>query len=347
MTSILPGVEINLFFLVSLGLATGIISGFVGVGGGVILTPALIISGIPANFAVGTSLLWITGNAIVGAMRHRQEGNIDFKLALVTTIFMTAGIELGVKLLQFVQLHGVADSAVLSISCLLLFTVGSYMLWESTRLKSPAGTPDTVNEKRISFGDMLRVINIPPKIAFRKSGIRISLFLLAGISLAIGILSGSIGVGGGFIMVPALIYLFGVPSYTAVGTSLFQIIFSSGFGSLRHIMSGNVLIYVSLLILLGSSIGTQIGAIATRYLESKCMRFVLATTILVAVTGSVLKLVEIKVESTLTWLSLATSGVIFGGLVFIALLITGLLVVRVFLHRRRNSSEFLRYLFKE
>ena len=116
----LPGVEINVFLLVLFGLAVGVLSGFIGVGGGYLMTPGLIILGFPANFAVGTSLAWITGSAIIGTLRHRQLGNVDMKLGLVMVAGTMCGVEVGVRLLNLAKSIGVTDVAVLATYIIIL-----------------------------------------------------------------------------------------------------------------------------------------------------------------------------------------------------------------------------------
>jgi uncharacterized protein len=337
MIPVVPGIEISTVFVVFLGLAIGIISGFVGVGGGFIMTPALIILGVPAHYAVGISMLWVMGNSLVGAIRHHREGNVDFKMAFVTMIFVAGGIEAGVRLLNFAETRGMAEEAVLYLSIIVLLLVGTYMFWESRPHKDKRISGDTpVNRKGLPA--RLGSIRIPPVISFAKSGVMVSLVLPAVIGLVTGVLSGLIGVGGGFLLVPAMIYLLGVPSYTAVGTCLLLFVFSSAYGSFRHIISGNVLIYISLLMLLGSSLGVQIGALATRYIKGISMRFVLANTIFVAALGSVLKLVDLLNGNNDDWLNTVTYVVTFGGLVYIVVMIITLLIKGIN-HNRMVNAE--------
>ncbi len=345
---IIQGIELNLFYLIFLGVSIGIVSGFVGVGGGFIMTPALIIMGIPAHYAVGTSMLWVMGNSVVGTVRHRREGNVDFKLALVTMVFVISGVEAGVRMLNYMQSHGLAAEAVLGISLTILILVGSYMFWDLNQMKGDAGVRP--EEGRKTLATFLQTVRIPPMVSFSKSGITISLVILAGIGLVTGVIAGFIGVGGGFLMVPSMIYLLGVPAYTAVGTDLFQIIFSAAYGSSRHIISGNVIIYVSLLLLLGSSLGVQVGTLATRYLKGICMRFILALLILISAIGSMCKLAGLVTGVTQGWLNIATISVTFGGLGLVSTLVIGLLIAGVHycrLCRIASSSRVPHTLFKD
>jgi hypothetical protein len=342
----IPGAEINLLFLVFLGLAIGIVSGFAGVGGGFIMTPSLIILGFPANLAVGTSLTWVMGNSIVGTLRHRQLGNVDMKLGAIMVVCMMGGVEIGVRVLNWTRDVDLADAAVLTASMCILLVVGGYIFWESSRTKAKFDNTAVSKEKSpadvgaFSMATRVQGIKIPPMIRFAKSRVTISLWLLIGIGIFIGILAGFIGVGGGFIMVPSLIYLIGLPSFMAVGTDLFQIIFSAAFGSVRHTMSGNVIIFAAFIMILGSSIGTQFGAIATRYIRGIAMRYVLASTILVAFLGSTLELINLLSESATSWLQTAGVVVTLSGLGIIIAMLVGLFVAAI---RYRNALYIPRW----
>jgi len=329
------GIEINIFLLVFLGLAVGIVSGFVGVGGGFLMTPILIILGFPAHFAVGTSLTWIVGNSIIGTLRHRQLGNIDMKLGILMVVGTICGIEVGVRVLNLTRNIGLADEVVLSVSICMLLIIGVYTFWETRQRKTKLD--DMLRRKEelppdvraVSISSKLQRINIPPMIHFAKSRVTISLWLILAVGFLTGILAGLIGVGGGIIMVPSLIYIIGLPSFMAVGTDIFQIIFSAAYGCIRHTMSGNVIIFAAFIMILGSCAGIQFGVLATRYLRGIAMRYVLASTILVAVLGSILKLIDIISESAITWLQTGVVAVTFGGMGLIMVMIIGLFTMAV------------------
>lgn len=330
-----PGIEINLYLLVFLSLSAGMISGFVGVGGGFIMTPVLIIMGFPAQYAVGTGMLWVMGNSIIGTLRHRQLGNVDFKLGLLMIVFMMGGVELGVRVLNASIRAGMAETAVLAVSIAMLVLVGGSVFWESTRTRKKL---DRALKETGKTGEMpgstsqvalFSRVKIPPVISFPKSGVRISLWILVIIGILTGVLSGFIGVGGGFVIVPSLVYFFGVPSFIAVGTSLFQIIFPAAFGSARYTMDGSVIVFASFIMILGSSIGIFFGAQLSRYLRDITMRYALALTILVAVCGSILKVVTILAGKETPLLHSAMIAATFGGLAVITILIAVLFIAAV------------------
>ena len=338
----ISGVEINILFLAFLGLSVGVVSGFIGVGGGFLMTPALIILGFPGNFAVGTSLAWITGIALMGTLRHRQLGNLDMKLGIWMILSTMCGIEGGVRILNRVKYMGLADQAVLSTAIVILLIVGAYTLWEAHRRKAQLDEMARRKEKlppamRLPpISQRLQRINIPPMIHSAKSKLTISLWIILGIGFVTGVLAGFIGVGGGFIMVPSLVYLVGLPSFMAVGTDMFQVIFSAAFGCMRHTMSGNVIIFAALILVVSSCPGVQLGVLITRYVRGVSMRYILAVSILLSVLGSILKLLDILLELPGTWLQTGSIIIIFGGMGLVVAMITGLFIMAI---RYKNNKH--------
>ena len=347
----LPGVDINLYLLIFLCLGTGILSGFTGVGGAFIMMPALVALGFPANFAVGTSLAWVLGNSIIGAFSHRKLGNVDMKLGLVTIAAALGGVEAGVRIVDWAKSHGLADEVILSISIVMLLSVGSYSLLESTTKKKAldqrlergvSSQPDTNGS--ISLPQKLQKAPLPPRIHFSQSGITISLWIVLAVGFFIGLMIGILGVGGGFILVPALIYVIGLPSFMAVGTSLFQMIFSSAYGCIRHTMDGNVIIFASVIMLLASSFGVQFGASVTRYVHGVSVRFVLGATIILAGIGTLLKLLSILSDEPVAWLDVSSLAVIFGGIGLAVIMILALFFMGIRYHRGKPVAAWVRSL---
>lgn len=331
----LPGVDINLFLLIFICLGAGILSGFAGVGGAFVVMPALIILGFPAHFAVGTSLTWVMGNAIVGAFRHRKLGNVDMQLGLVMIVATMSGVEVGVRIINRVRDIGMADEVVLSISICMLLTIGIYTLLESIKRKKQL---DKMIEKRgkpppdmraTSLSQQLQSINMPPMLHFAKSGVTISLWIILVVGFLVGMIVGIIGVGGGVIMVPALVYLIGLSSFMAVGTDLFQIVFSAAYGSIRHTMSGNVIIFASFIMIVASSIGVQFGALVTRYVRGVSVRLVLGISILIAAIGAILKLLSVLLEKAPAWLEIGSLAVTFGGMGLAVIMILVLFITAI------------------
>ena len=346
----MPGVDVNVILLVFVGLCAGVLSGFAGVGGAFIVTPALIILGFPANFAVGTSLIWVMGNSVVGAFRHGKLGNVDMKLGLVMIVAAMSGIEVGVRILNWTTNIGLADEVVLSISICLLLIVGIYTLLECGARKRHLDRMLAQKEKlppamrATHLSKKLQSISIPPMLHFAKSGVTISLWAILSIGFFIGMLSGLIGVGGGFIMVPSLVYLVGLPSFMAVGTDLFQIIFSAAYGSIRHTMSGNVIILAALIMVVASSIGVQFGVLVTRYVRGVSVRCILGTSILICAIGTILKLSSILLEKATSGLEIGSLAVTFGGMGIVVIMVLTLFIMAIRYQRGRHIPAWVKSL---
>ena len=340
--SVLPGVDINVFLLIFIGLGAGILSGFAGIGGAFVVTSALVVLGFPASFAVGTSLVWVVGNSIMAALGHGKLGNVDVKLGIILLFASVGGVEVGVRVLNWVKDRGVADEAVLSIAICALLIVGSYTVIESFRRKRQLdrmhnnGEESPLTVRRLSVAHKLQYLNIPPMIHFKKSGITMSFWLILTIGFLIGILAGIMGVGGGFIMVPTLVYVFGLQSFVAVGTSLFQIVFTAGYGSIRHTMSGNVVIFAAFIMVIASSIGVQYGVLVTRYVHGVSVRIILGVSILLIALGTILKLLDVLLGEAAAWLGAASTGVTFASLGLIVAMIVGLFIAAI--RYRRGQS---------
>ena len=330
----MPGIDVDVLLLIFTGLGAGVLSGFAGVGGAFIVTPALIILGFPAHLAVGTSLTWVVGNSIIGAFRHRRLGNVDMKLGMVMILAVIGGVEVGVRIINKIREAGLADEVVLSLSICMLLIVGLYMLLESLKRKRHLDKMLEKGEKTpgmraTTLSRKLQSINIPPMLHFAKSEVTISLWIILAIGFTIGMIMGIIGVGGGFIMLPALVYIFGIPSFMAVGTDLFQIIFSAAYGSIRHAMSGNVIIFASLIMLIASSIGIQFGVLVTRYVRGVSVRFILAISILIAALGAILKLLNTLLEKSAAGLEIGSLVITFSGMGLAVLMILTLFIMAI------------------
>jgi uncharacterized membrane protein YfcA len=343
----LLGVEINLFLLALVSLAAGILSGFAGVGGAFVMTPALIILGFPACFAVGTSLIWVMGNSVVGAFRHKKLGNVEIRLGLIMIVAATSGVEVGVRLINWAKDSGLADEVVLSISTCMLLIVGICTLLECVKRKQQLDKMLENNEelpsamRKTYLARKLQSINIPPMLNLVKSGITISLWIILAIGFFIGTIVGVLGVGGGFIMVPSLVYLVGIPSFMAVGTDLFQIIFYAAYGSIRHTMSGNVVIFASFIMLIVSSVGVQFGVLVTRYVRGLSVRLILGMSILISSVGAILKLFSILLEKEAVWLETGSLVVIFSGMGLTIIIILGLFVTAVRYHNGKHIPVWI------
>lgn len=272
----ITGVTVNLFYLVGIGFLVGVLGGFFGVGGGFIAGPLMFLAGVPMNFVVGTDLAHMTGKSIVAAKRHRMMGHVDVKLAMIMVGGTIIGVEAGAQCIELLKRMGHIDQIIGWTYVVILLGVGTFTGWESIRAARIIRTERISAQEAVSFTSIARrvhSIRIPPMIEFRNSGIQsISLWSVLLVGVISGFLAGSLGVGGGFIRMPLLIYILGVPTHVAIGTDLFEIIFSAGFGTLSHAVKGNVDIFMALVMQIGAAIGAQIGAVSTRYFAGPRIR---------------------------------------------------------------------------
>lgn len=250
--------SINIFLLLGLGAGIGLLSGMFGVGGGFLMTPLLIFSGIPPTVAVASEANQIVAASVSGVLAHWRRGAVDVKMGGVLVFGGVIGAGVGVSLFQYLRDLGHVDLLISASYVLFLGTVGTLMLVESVTavIRRHTGTV-----KRRKLHQHMWVHGLPFKMRFRKSKLYISALLPIGIGFLVGVLASIMGVGGGFIMVPAMIYLVGMPTGVVVGTSLFQIIFVTGIVTLLHAINTQAVdIMLVLILLTGSVIGAQFGA---------------------------------------------------------------------------------------
>jgi uncharacterized membrane protein YfcA len=269
-------IHINPLWLVGVGFIVGVFGGFFGVGGSFLAGPALFGFGVPMNFVVGTDLAHIVGKSIVAARKHGTLGNIDLKLGGFMVIGTVIGVEGGARLIQYLKKTAWIDIVVGMSFIVILVCISAFMGWECWKTvqmhgaKKSAGGKNSHPKRDVSaFRFIAKVIqrfSLPPHISLPTSGIkRISVWTIILIALVGGFFSGFLGGGGGYIRMPSMVYLLGIPTHVAVGTDLFEIIISAGYGTVTHALKGNVDILIALVMHTGAAIGAQIGATMTQY----------------------------------------------------------------------------------
>jgi len=287
-------VTISPILLMSVGFLVGILGGFFGVGGGFLAGPMMFWSGVPMNFVIGTDLAHMTGKSIVAARRHRALGHVDFKLGMYMVAGTIIGVEIGARIIEALQISGAIDMAVGVTYIIILVIISLFTAWESIKAIQMVRTDQIDVHDAVGFKGLskkIRSIKIPPMVSFPVSGIEsISIWMVLGVGLFTGLLAGSLGVGGGFIRMPMLVYVLGIPTHIAVGTDLFEIIFSSGFGTITHGLKGNVDILMALVMQTGAVLGAQIGATATRFFAGPRIRLAFSVLPLI---GAVLVVVRL------------------------------------------------------
>lgn len=270
--------HINPVYLMLVGFVVGVLGGFFGVGGSFLAGPALFGFGVPMNFVVGTDLAHIVGKSIVAARKHRTLGNIDLRLGGIMVIGTIAGVETGAQLIQELKRTSHIDVVVGCSFIVILLGISTFMAWESWRtwqMHRRTGKTGKQSKKHSPKHDVsafahiakkVQNFNLPPHISLPASGIeRISLWSIIFVSFVGGLFSGFLGGGAGYIRMPSMIYLLGIPTHIAVGTDLFEIIISAGYGTVTHALKGNVDILIALVMHTGAAIGAQIGATLTQY----------------------------------------------------------------------------------
>ena len=268
--------SINIFVLLGMGGGVGFLSGLFGVGGGFLMTPLLIFVGIPPTVAVATEANQIVASSVSGVLAHWRRGNVDFKMGFMLLIGGVIGSSFGVWLFSVLRTLGQIDLVIQLSYVLFLGTIGGLMFVESTR--SMVQSKRQIKKKKHSHTWMH---GLPLKMRFRRSRLYISGILPVGIGMLVGILAAIMGVGGGFVMVPAMIYLLGMPTSVVVGTSLFQIIFVTANATfLQASMNQTVDVVLALILLVGGVIGAQFGVRAGGKLKGEQLRVLLALMVL-------------------------------------------------------------------
>lgn len=284
---------LDVFLLLGLGGVVGFLSGVFGVGGGFLLTPALILLGVPPPVAVATQAPQIVASSVSGFIPHWRRGNVDFAMGGVLVGGGLIGSVIGVWLFALLRTVGQADLAVALLYVILLGSVGTLMLIEAVRaLLEAERAGASASRRKLHAHNWLH--NLPWKIRFRTSRLYISVLPPIGIGIFAGMLVAIMGVGGGFLLVPAMIFILGMPTIVAVGTSLFQIIFVTAMVTMLHSVSNyTVDIWLALLLAVGGVIGAQWGAGVGQRLKAEQLRVLFALLVLAVA-------IKLAVDLTLT-----------------------------------------------
>jgi uncharacterized membrane protein YfcA len=288
----ISGVEIMAWKLILLGFTVGVIGGFFGVGGAFMVTPALNVFGFPMAYAIGTDMAHIAGKSIVATAKHRKYGNVDMRLGILMIIGTAIGIEGGAKTIMWLEKVGQVDFVVRITYMVLLFGLSSFMLYEYMKLtRGTAGnkTKPVADAGTSGLALKMHKIKIPPMIHLKVSGFSISVWIILIVSAFTGFLAGFLGVGGGFIRMPSLMYVIGCPTRVAVGTDLFEIVITGAYGAFSYAMKGRVELIAAAVMLIGAAVGAQFGTLATQYVKGLKIRLYFSVTMLLAGVSVVFK----------------------------------------------------------
>lgn len=280
----ISGTEVNGFALILLGFTVGVIGGFFGVGGAFMVTPALNVFGFPMAYAIGTDMAHIAGKSIVSTFKHRKFGNVDMKLALLMIIGTVVGIELGATLILWLEKVGQIGPIVRVTYMCLLFGLGGFMLYEYMtglrRAVKNAAADAGADTAKPRLALWMQGLKLRPMVYLKVSGFSISVWVIIGMGVFTGFLAGFLGVGGGFIRMPALMYIIGAPTKVAVGTDLFEVMVTGAYGAFSYAMKGRVELFAAMIMLVGAAMGAQLGATATLYARGTIIRLYFAITML-------------------------------------------------------------------
>ncbi len=286
-------VTVNPALLLLLGVMVGTLSGFFGVGGGFLITGGLLVFGVPPVFAVGTGLALIMGSSIINTLKHRHLGNVDLRLGLIMLIGTIPGVFLAEQLNSSLDEAGIIGPVIRYVYIVFLGVLGGFIIYDHLRQRgntaAAAGEVSTA-----SLAKRVQNLRIPPHavwlpglgkvptyVALPVSGIaQMSVFIPVIVGFSVGFFAGLLGAGGGFLLMPILIFAMGVPTTVAIGTDLFQIIVTGSWGTFIYALSHNVDPLMAMLMLGAASVGSQLGTAATRFVEPARIRILYGVTIM-------------------------------------------------------------------
>ncbi len=340
------GVELNPVLLLLLGLMLGTLSGFFGVGGGFLITGGLLVLGVPPLFAVGTGLTLIMGSSLINTLKHRKVGNVDFKLGFLMLIGTIPAVFLAERANSQLEVWEVEGPVLRYTYVVFLLFLGSFLLYDYHKTRRLRGSqPDQISTTQLAR--RVHSLRIPPHsiripglgslptyVSLPTSGIeRISIWIPVSIGFGVGFLAGILGAGGGFLLMPILIFALGIPTTIAIGTDLFQVVITGSVGSLLYALSNHVDLLMAVIMLSAASMGSQLGVAATRYVDGGRIRFLYGITVLSGCAAVALKQASVSIDNA-EFLSTIGSIILFG----VAGAICGVIIAMLVATRLRSTE---------
>ncbi|MEW6261300.1 MAG: sulfite exporter TauE/SafE family protein [Thermodesulfobacteriota bacterium] len=282
--------------LIILGIGVGVIGGFFGMGGAWMVTPGLNILGFPMAFAIGTDIAHMAGKSLISTMRHGKFGNVDYKLGLIMLVGTVVGFEVGAQMVMWLERLGNVEKVVRWIYLALLILIAWMVFHDVAKRKqkerdaAKQGKQVDALATGIEWHKTLHKIKIPPMVHLRVAGIYCSAWLPILVSFLTGWLAGILGIGGGLIRMPALIYFIGCPTHVAVGTDLFEVMISGLYGAATYTYKGRTELVAAVIMLIGAAIGAQIGSVATKYIKGYGIRVAFGIAVIACAVSILLKL---------------------------------------------------------
>jgi len=294
----IAGVKIFWPGLVILGIGVGIIGGFFGMGGAWMVTPGLNILGFPMAFAIGTDIAHMAGKSLISTMRHGKFGNVDYKLGFIMLFGTVAGFEIGAQMVMWLERLGSVEKVVRWIYVALLLGIAWMVFADVAKRKklelAAAARGEVLDDsvQGIDFASRLHKIHIPPMVHLKEAGIYCTAWLPILVSFFTGWLAGILGIGGGLIRMPSLIYLIGCPTHVAVGTDLFEVAISGLYGAATYTWKGRTELVAAMIMLVGAAMGAQVGAVATKYIKGYGIRIIFGWAVIGCMASILMKLVQ-------------------------------------------------------
>lgn len=319
----IAGVKIFWPGLIILGIGVGIIGGFFGMGGAWMVTPGLNILGFPMAFAIGTDIAHMAGKSLISTMRHGKFGNVDYKLGFIMLVGTVVGFEIGAQMVMWLERIGVVDLYVrllyLVLLALITWMVFTDVIKRKRKEREAAAAGKEVDKLTtgLDWSKTLHKIKIPPMVHFKEAMIYCSAWLPILVSFLTGWLAGILGIGGGLIRMPSLIYFVGCPTHVAVGTDLFEVMISGLYGTATYTYKGRTELVAALIMLCGAAVGAQIGTVATKYIKGYGIRIAFGLAVVGCMISIIMKLIP-------RWVPTLKTAMDAGATVFILGLVSAL-----------------------
>ena len=331
-------VTVNPALLLLLGVMVGTLSGFFGVGGGFLITGGLLVFGVPPVFAVGTGLALIMGSSIINTLKHRHLGNVDLRLGLIMLVGTIPGVFFAEQLNSTLEEAGIIGPVIRYVYIVFLAVLGGFIIYDHLKQRrnpvAAAGEISTASLARRVQGMRIPphaiwlpgLGRVPTYVALPVSGIdQLSVFIPVIVGFSVGFFAGLLGAGGGFLLMPVLIFGMGVPTTVAIGTDLFQIIVTGSWGTFVYALSHNVDPLMAIIMLGAASIGSQLGTAATRFVEPARIRVLYGVTIMGGCISVALDQVSTYSDS-LDFLSTLASVILLSVAGAMCLIIAGMMI---------------------
>lgn len=313
----ISGVEIFWPGMVVLGLGCGIMGGFYGMGAAWMITPGLNILGFPMAFAIGTDIAHIAGKSIVSTIRHGKFGNVDYPLGVAMLGGTIIGIEIGAQMIMWFERIGKIDLYVrllyLGFLCFIVYMIvgDAIKMRKKKKAAEAAGGKLAALEGGITWYKTMHKLPIPPRIHFKQAQIHVSMWLPFIVGFVTGWCAGILGIGGGLIRMPSLIYFVGCPTHVAVGTDLFEVMLSGLYGTFTFTWKGRTELVGALIMLCGAAFGAQFGAVATKYYKGGGIRVLFGAAVFFCMLSIIWKLLARVYD--IKWMDHASTVTILGG----------------------------------